>query len=413
MALEAEAWLSLIVAALTLAGVAFGRLPALRLSRAGVAFVGAAALVLLGVIDVHLLWELIDGETLVLLLALMLVNAAATLAAALRALARRVAMRARSPLGLLTLLAFASGAMSALFLNDTVALMLTPLVVTVTRALKCQPLPYLLALALSANVGSVATITGNPQNLVVGLKSGVTYLAFSVALAPVALMGLVVTVAVVALSFPQEFRGARFAPLELPPVRVFKPLLAKVAVVGALMVAGFFAGLPIVAVALVAAAALLISRRVTSDKLFARVDWGLLVLFGGLFVVVGALGETGVSLWLFAGLGPLMEAGLPAFSLMVLVLSNLLSNVPAVLLLAPFIPELAEPELAWLALAMASTLAGNLTLVGSIANLIVAEGARREGVRIGFWAYLRVGLPVTFLTTLVGVAWLSLYARWS
>lgn len=357
-------------------------------------------------------WASIDGDTILLLLSLMILNSFLALAAFFRSLTRWAVGRATTPLALLSYLVLAAGVLSALFLNDTIAVMLSPLVLSLAKTLRRNPLPYLLALALAANVGSVATVTGNPQNLIVGLQSGIAYLDFSLALGPVALAGLGVVVAVVAVSFPGEFFGAPLQPATLPAVRVYRPLLVKAALVSGLMVAAFAIGFAITSVALAGAAALLLTRRVETDKVLAGVDWGLLVLFGGLFVVVGALEKTGLSTGLFLALRPLMEAGVPAMSLTVLVLANLVSNVPAVLLMAPVVPGLERPELAWLTVAMASTLAGNLTLVGSVANLIVAESARREGVTLSFGAYLRVGVPVTLLTLGIGVLWLSLYAGW-
>jgi Na+/H+ antiporter NhaD/arsenite permease-like protein len=402
-------WLSLIIALTTILGVALGRFPWVRMSRAAIAFLGAASLVACGVLSVEEAWAQVDGGTMLLLLSLMIINTLLALGGFFRFLARWVVGRAGSPLGLLAALVFTSGVLSALFLNDTVVLMLTPLVVGITRSLKRPAVPYLIALATSANVGSVATITGNPQNLIIGMRSGLSYLTFMQGLAPVALIGLVVVVLVIAAGYPQEFFRARLEPVVLPEVEVQRALLIKASIVSALMLMAFLAGVPVAAAALVAAAVLLVTRRVKSDKVFARLNWDLLVLFGGLFIVTGALQETGVSERLFLVLQPLLNAGVAWLSVLVLVLSNLLSNVPAVLLIAPFIPDFADPARAWLVVAMASTLAGNLTLVGSVANLIVAESARREGVRVGFWDYGRLGVPITLLTLAVGVLWLGRY----
>jgi Na+/H+ antiporter NhaD/arsenite permease-like protein len=401
-------WLSLIVAALTLVGVAFGRLPPFRMSRAAIAMFGATLLVLSGTLTLERAWAMLDAKTLVLLLSLMIVNAYLSLAGFFRVLTRWALEHATSPLGLLTVLAFASGVLSALFLNDTVVLMLTPLVVAVCRHLQRNPLPYLLALALSANVGSVATLTGNPQNLIIGAQSGLPYLTFVTRLGPVALIGLVIVIAVVALVERDEFRHTRLQAGQLPPIKANRALLGKGIAVSLAMLAAFLLGAPVATAALVAAAALLLTRRVKSDKLFARVNWNLLVLFAGLFVVTGNLEASGISAQLFDALGPWLAGSVFALTVTVAALSNLLSNVPAVLLLAPAIAELPRAEEAWLVTAMASTLAGNLTLVGSIANLIVAEEARREGVQLDFWRYARAGVPVTVLTLAVGVLWFAL-----
>ncbi|MGH8326019.1 MAG: SLC13 family permease, partial [Steroidobacteraceae bacterium] len=182
-----------------------------------------------------------------------------------------------------------------------------------------------------------------------------------------------------------------------------RPSLGKTAVVTLAMMAGFFAGLPPAAVAIGAGALMLITRRVESRRIYAEIDWPLLAMFAGLFIVVAGLQK-----WVIAGqaqsiIGALRLERVPVLAAITAVLSNLVSNVPAVLVLKPFIAALHDPRRAWLTLAMAATLAGNLTLVGSIANLIVARGAQSAGVRIGFWTYLKVGAPLTVLTILVGI----------
>ena len=401
---------TLLTVLLTLTGIAFGQLPGLPLNRAGIATLGAGALVAGGAVSVHEAWALIDGEVITLLFALMVVNAVLTHAGFFRWLTQMTASRARHPFTLLTLLCLASGMLSALFLNDTVVLMLTPLVVGVCRELRLAPVPFLVALAASANVGSVATITGNPQNLIVGVQGDFSYLGFAAALAPVALLGLAIVIGVVALANPSLFRR----PLTAPPLEgthsspIQRRRLVRCGVVVLGMLTAFILGVPVAKAALVAAAALLLVGGVESEQLLADLDWQLLLLFSGLFITVGTLGASGLSAALFATLQPLLEQNVLALPALTALLSNLLSNVPAVLLLAPHVAELSAPRTAWLMVAMASTLAGNLTLVGSVANLIVAERAKVQGVTVSFWAYLRLGLPITLLTLALGTCWLLL-----
>lgn len=410
---------TLAVTLVTLLGVAFGRLPGLPLNRAATALVGAGVLLAAGVLELHEAWALIDGEIITLLFALMVANAALTHVGLFRLLTRLAVSRARSAFGLLVALCFTSGILSAFFLNDTVVLMLTPLVVRVCMELRLPPVPHLIALAASANVGSVATLTGNPQNLVVGVQGGFGYLAFAGALTPVALVGLLIVVAVVALSDLRTFRRplerpsspataspVTSAPLD-PPARRPEGSRWRVGAVVAGMLVAFALGAPVAETALLAAAALLLVGGIPADTLLAELDWNLLLLFAGLFVTVGALGTSGASEPLFAWARPLLDAGVAPLAVVTALLSNLLSNVPAVLLIAPVVPQLTDPTAAWLTVAMASTLAGNLTLVGSVANLIVAERARREGVLLPFWAYVKLGVPITLLTLLFGVWWLA------
>jgi Na+/H+ antiporter NhaD/arsenite permease-like protein len=406
--LSSDAWISVVVAAATLAGVAFGRLPFVPLDRAGFALVGAAALLVSGVLDLHAAAALIDAEVLVLLFGLMLLNEALAEAGAFRALTRWATRRATTPFALLVVLTLAAGVLSALFLNDTIALMLTPLVVATTRALGVRPLPYLLALATAANVGSVATVTGNPQNLIVAVQGGIGFVPFAAALAPVALAGLVVVVAVIAVVHRRDLFGVRLAATalanEAPAAR--RPLATAVGWALVLLVA-FLAGAPVATAALVVGAGVLVTAGPASARVLARVDVSLLTLFAGLFVVVGALGSTGVTAAAAEALGASWSSGVARLTILTAVASNLFSNVPAVLLLAPLVDAAQGGRTAYLTLAMASTLAGNLTLVGSVANLIVAEGARRAGERVGFGAYLRVGVPITLATLALGAAWLA------
>ncbi|HEY7359808.1 MAG TPA: SLC13 family permease, partial [Streptosporangiaceae bacterium] len=295
--------------------------------------------------------------------------------------------------------------LSALFVNDVVCLVLAPIAVDLTRRLGLPPVPYLIALATAANVGSVATLTGNPQNMLVGSFSGISYRAFLVREAPVALAGLgcvlLVVWAVYRRDLPPALGGQPAA-----AVVVHYPLMIKTVAAVAAMLVAFLAGVPISLVALAGAAYTLLTRRVNPDKVYREVDWKLLALFTGLFVLTAGVEQSGLARQILTSpAGAHLDRPL-VLTLVAAALSNLVSNVPAVLLFKTLVPTFAEPERAWLVLAMASTLAGNLTLLGSVANLIVVESARSQGIRIGFVEYCRVGVPLTLLTLLLG--WLIL-----
>ncbi|PMP85716.1 MAG: anion transporter [Roseiflexus castenholzii] len=394
-------WLTVVIVVATIAGIAVGRWPWLRADRATIAVVGAAALLACGAITLEAAFEALDLDTLLLLFSMMVLNGQLYNAGFFGVVAQRVVRVAHTPHGLLALIIVASGVLSALFLNDTIALMLTPLVLDTTRALRRNPIPYLIGLATSANVGSAATITGNPQNMIIGNASGIPYATFVAALAPTALIGMAICWLVIVLVYPQEFRRGRFDTPEVGRMRVYRPLLRKVAVVAPVMLALMIAGLPVALAAFLAATALLATRRLRPERIWKTVDWTLLVFFAGLFVVTGSLQVQGVTDTLFTATAPFIGGSLIMFGIVTALLSNLISNVPAVLVLQHLIPALAQPERGWLMLAAASTLAGNLTLIGSVANLIVAELAARWGVRLTFGAYLRAGVPITVLTLLV------------
>jgi Na+/H+ antiporter NhaD/arsenite permease-like protein len=381
--------------------VALGQVPGLRLDRTGAAVVGAALMLAFRVVSPEEAYRMVDLGTLVLLFGMMIVVAHLRLAGFFRWAGAAVATRARTPRQLLAGIVVVSGGLSALFVNDTVCLALTPFVLEVSETLGVQPLPYLIALATASNLGSVATLTGNPQNMLVGAASRISYAQFFRALAPVAAVGLLLDFAVIAFVYRAEMKKPFAIPAH-PRVRVHRFLMAKAVVASVAMLAFFFAGAPISVVALAGGAALLLTRRVKPEKVFREINWSLLTLFAGLFVVVGAARAAGVSDRLFTLLHAREAHSVASLSAVSTVLSNLVSNVPAVMLFTPLVPTLPDPTRAWLALAMSSTLAGNLTLLGSIANLIVAEGARRRAP-LSFAEYLRVGVPVTLLSLAAGV----------
>jgi Na+/H+ antiporter NhaD/arsenite permease-like protein len=398
-----------VVIVLTLVGVAVGRYPRVRMNRATIALVGAVALVALGALSPEGAARAVDLQTLGLLLGMMVINANLRLAGFFRLAAARLALRAHSPRALLAGLVLTSGTLSALFLNDTVVVALTPLVLEVTAAAGLRAVPFLIALVTAANVGSVATLVGNPQNMLIGVSSGIPFLRFTAALAPVALVGLGLVYLVVALVYYRRDLVWREVPAAgVARVRTFRPLLVKSSVATALLLAALLAGASPALAALGAASILLVTRRVKPERVFREIDWSLLVFFAGLFVVTGAVGTGGYGARLYQVLQPWLEGDPAAFAAAAALLSNLVSNVPAVLLLRPLVGSLADPEGSWLALAMATTLAGNLTLLGSVANLLVAEIAARHRVRLGFVEYLRAGVPITLLTLAWGVVWLAL-----
>jgi Na+/H+ antiporter NhaD/arsenite permease-like protein len=406
--------LAIVIFAATYAAIALGRIPGLRLDRAGAALAGAVGMVASGVLSLEEAYRAIDLNTITLLLGMMIVVADLSLSGLFQRVSAWAAARARRPVILLTAIVLVSGIFSAFLVNDTVCLVLTPLVCELTRRLGRNPVPYLLAVAMASNAGSVATITGNPQNMIIGSFSGIPYRQFAAALAPIAAIALLLTILLLALAFREEFwtREALSgpSPRAVPPAphaaelrgaeRLF--MLRSLGVTLAMM-AGFFAGLPPPGVAIGAGAVMLITGRFDASKVYAEIDWPLLAMFAGLFIVVAGVDRI-VSGHAGAVIGALHLEQIPVLSAIAAALSNVVSNVPAVLVLKPFVEALSDPRRAWLALAMSSTLAGNLTLVGSIANLIVARGAESRGVHIGFWTYLKAGVPLTLLSLLAGVA---------
>jgi len=397
-------WLYGSIIILTFLGVAAGRIPRFRMNRAAMALIGATLLIALGAIPLDRAYGAVDGNTLVLLFSMMVLNANLRLSGFFDLIGMNVTRLARTPRQLLALIVISSGVLSAVFLNDTIVLMFTPLVIGVTRSLGRNPVPYLIALMTSANIASAATLTGNPQNMLIGMASGIPYSQFTARMAPAALTGLGVCFILVLILYPGEFAREKLPPPGGARVRFLRPLLIKSLIATGGMIAAFLLGAPIALASLSAAAFLLFTRRVKPQRVFREIDFTLLVFFAGLFVVTGALETTGLSDALFARLQPFARRGAPALAGAGLLLSNLISNVPAVLLFRPLIPAFPSPREAWLVLSLSTTFAGNLTLLGSVANLIVAESARSRGVSLSFGEYLRAGVPVTLASLILGMA---------
>ena len=394
-----------VIFLITYAVIALGQPPLFRIDRTGAALIGASLMIVLNVLDIETAYKAIDYQTIVLLFSMMIVVANLRLSGFFHLVSSFVMNRIRTPAAFLYVLILVSGFFSALFINDTVCLVFTPLVLGLTARMGLNPVPYLLALCMASNIGSVATITGNPQNIMIGSFSQIAYARFTLRMFPIALVGLVLCAIVVAIRYRGQFvnRGLSQPALR---ARIHKPLLIKSSAVALVMMVLFFAGVPMTTAAVGAASFLLITRRVKPEKVYNAIDWRLLVLFVGLFIVVKGTEHSGIAMEMIREIGN-KAVGHPIYLVVSsALLSNVVSNVPAVMLFRPLMSSMPDQETAWLMLAMSSTLAGNLTIMGSIANLIVIEAAGSK-VKIGLLEYMKVGVPVTVLSICFGVFWLT------
>jgi len=388
--------------------LAIGRIPGLSIDRAGIALVGAGLMVASGALTLEDAYKAVDLDTITLLLGMMIVVASLRLSGFFAVANGWVMAHARRPLILLGAVVATSGVFSAFLVNDAICLVLAPLVLELTVALGRQPVPYLLAVAMASNVGSTATITGNPQNIMIGSFSHIPYTKFALALGPVALVGLIVTVVLIALFHRAEFAGAAQLEAPRPKVDANCVLMIRALLATLIMIALFFAGVVPAKAAIIIGGLLLLTRRMKSWRVYEEIDLSLLLMFAGLFIIVAGAQHALLSPDIIAAVGRLHLDQVPVLSTVTAVLSNLVSNVPAVLMLKPFVDALKDHDTAWLVIAMASTLAGNFTVLGSIANLIVVQRAAASGVVIGFWDYFRVGAPLTIITLAIGTLWLWL-----
>ena len=391
-------------------GMFLGGLPQLKLDRSGVALLGAIGVIGLGVMTTEQAARSVDLPTILLLFSFMVVSAQMSLGGFYTAVTRRVAALPLGRNALLAALIAVAGVLSAIFSNDIVCLAMTPVVARLCLQRRLNPVPFLVGLACAANIGSAATLIGNPQNMLIGSVLQLHFKDYLMqAVVPVGLSLVVLWFWLVWGPQAKQATPLPAAPAagpdDAPPFDLWQTVKG-LAVATALLLVFLFTDWPREVAALVGAGVLLLSRRFHSSHVMGFIDWELLVMFIGLFVVNHAFQTTGLAAqavaWLggqgvhLADTGPLFVAGVG--------LSNLVSNVPAVMLL---LPHLKSPE-AGVTLALVSTLAGNLLLVGSIANLIVVDLARRNGIAIDLWAHARIGIPVTLAT--LGVVWVWL--RW-
>lgn len=387
------------------------QLRVLPLNRPAAALLGTVLMVACGILTPEQAYHAVDYDTLVLLLGMSLVSAYLYLAGFFDWTADWVLRVARTPRRLLFFLTLTSGVLSALLVNDTVCFMLTPLVITVVLRGQLPLLPYLLALAMSANIGSVCTLVGNPQNMIIGHLSQIPFARFSWSLLPVSLAGLAVEFAILNFVFRKTLRNATLQSAAVQAQPLDRRLTVLTLGTLVLVFAGFLAGLNLSWTALAGAALVMVIARRDTHTVFKLVDWNLLFFFAGLFIVVAGLASTGLPDQIYKSLHGLFgsSAAVQAWNLAWFSVagSNIFSNVPFVLVAGKWIPGFANPELMWKVMALATTFAGNLTILGSVANIIVVESARQH-IKIGFWDYAKIGIPVTLLTTAIGVAILLL-----
>jgi Na+/H+ antiporter NhaD/arsenite permease-like protein len=400
-----------LIFALTYILITAQKIPGVKLDRPAGVSIGAILMVLAKVITLDEAYGFVDLNILAFLLGMMVLIAYLEVSGFFELVASWVVRVSGNTSRMLFLVIFSSGILSALFVNDTICLLFTPIILSATKSIGVNPIPFLIAVATASNIGSVATVTGNPQNMFIGVRSGIPFVVFLIKMLPIGLVGLFFNYRLIRLSYSKEInQKAILTSAEFHKIKINKSLLIKSLLVLLIVFGLFIYGVSYPFAALLGGALILLIGRIEPSLAFREVNWTLLLFFAGLFVVMGGVEKSGLSEILFektaSFFGLPSWKGMISISTSVLILSNLVSNVPAVMLFAPHVGSFPNPEKGWLVLAMASTLAGNFTLVGSVANLIVAEIAKEGGVTISFWEYFKVGAPLTVITILIGAFWL-------
>ena len=393
--------------------ISFRRLRILPIGRPSGAMFGAVLMVLFGVVTPEEAYRLVNWDTICLLLGMMILAEHLKAARFFDQVSSLIGKHS-SPFGLLAIVSLLAAGLSAILVNDTICIVFTPLLLDICAQRRLKPFPYLIALATMANIGSALTLTGNPQNMIIGTASRISFPHFSANMAAPVLTAFLTNLFFLWLFFrnhldnsapsPDSTASAPPSPPPKKPVRRERTMgLGLLALLATCI--GFATGMSMAFSALGGATMVILLHRRDPRRILARLEWSLLLFFAGLFVIIGGLQTSGLaqafthwSLELLAG-GVWQKIGW--FSGFTLIGSNLFSNVPYVLLLSPSIPHLTPPDLFWCLLAYVGTLAGNLTLFGSVANLIVAEMAR-DRCEIGFWQFAAFGVPSTLIGTFLG-----------
>lgn len=397
--------IALVIFCLTYLGIIFNRLPYVKISRATVSFAGAVFMILFGVISFDKAIQAIDFNTICLLLGMMIVISALKIQGFFSLIASKTIALASTRSKLLTLITFISGIASAFLVNDAVVLLFTPIIISICKKSNLNPIPFLLAEMLAANTGSAMTMTGNPQNMLIGLASGVSYSYFLVRLLPISLLGMAIIVLFVRLFYRETFKDKTKISFQGDFSYNIKEMRNSL-IIFLLVIIGFFFGkifsFSIPLVALAGAALIVLFSKSEPEKILQGVDWSLLLFFASLFIVVTSVKDAGI-------LDGLLQIklqdnlqGIIFIYVLSLVLSQVLSNVPYVILMLPLL-QVVGSEVLYLHLAASSTIAGNFTIIGAMANLIVIEQAAKEGVTISSKTFLKIALPSTILTLVLSI----------
>lgn len=417
---------ALIIFIVTYIGIIFTRLPKVNIDRPSAAFFGAVAMVFFGVITFDEAIRSIDFNTIALLLGMMIIISTLELDGFFIWIATRTMAVADTPFKLLAVLTLTTGIASAFLVNDAVVLLFTPVIIGICRSLKLNPVPFLIAEILSSNIGSAMTITGNPQNMLIGINSGISYGHFLLYLLPVSLTGMAVIVyfvkwyypTVITAQFPEKDKKIEADAISNETGTTFNYRSMRFSVpIFILVIILFFLSRPlhlsIPLIALLGASLILLLGRIKPSAVIRQVDWVLLLFFASLFIVVYGVEKAGLMEYLLNQVHLAENStGLAGIHLISLVMSQIVSNVPFTVVMLPLM-KTANSEMLWLALASASTLAGNATIIGAMANLIVIESAASKGIKIRFMEFFRIGIVVTLISMALsfGIIFLEMQIR--
>lgn len=404
--------IALVIFVITYIGIIFTQFPKVNIDRPSAAFFGAVFMIVFGILSLEEAVLAIDFNTIALLLGMMIIIATLELDGFFSLIAEKTISFSHTPMRLLIIIVFVTGIASAFLVNDAVVLLFTPVIIGICRSARINPVPFLIAEILASNAGSVMTMTGNPQNMLIGINSGMTYGKFLVTLLPVSVISMIIIVMAVRFIYPSVFRDKTHFEYhetnfgyDYASMKTSVPIFAGVVI---MFFVSHLMNLSIPVIALIGGALILLFGKIRPSKIIREVDWVLLLFFASLFVVVHAVEKTGWLNWLMEE--PLLTADVHSIAVLhglSLFGSQVVSNVPFTIVMLPLM-KTANSDLLWIVLASASTLAGNATIIGAMANLIVIESADKYGMKIKFREFAKSGLIVTAITMILSM----LYFIW-
>ncbi|HRS53967.1 MAG TPA: SLC13 family permease [Bacteroidales bacterium] len=408
--------IAIVIFIITYIGIIFTRLPWINIDRPSAAFFGAVAMLIFNVMTFQEAINAIDYNTISLLLGMMIIIATLQIDGFFAFIANKTIVFAKNQIRLLIIIVLITGTASAFLVNDTVVLLFTPIIITICNFSGINPIPYLIAEILASNIGSTMAITGNPQNMLIGINSGLSYSRFFAHLLPIALIGLISVILFVKWFFANNFKNNK--PINIITETAFQYKLSSMRIsvtIFLLIVIMFFFSkelkFSIPVISLLGASLMMICSQVKPSEIIKKVDWVLLLFFSSLFIVVKGIENTSTMQYILNA-NPLNNniQGVVFLHGLSLVMSQIISNVPYTVVMLP-IMKAVNSNLLWISLASSATLAGNATIIGAMANLIVVESANKYGVKINFIQFLKVGLPCTLFTLLasIGIFYIQLY----
>lgn len=386
----------------TLVVFTLGKSPVFRVDRAGMSIIGASLMTAFGILSMNEAVQAIDAKTIVVLFSLMVVVSNLKLAGFFAYIGKKVFTHIHSAKHLLLAVVFMSGFLSSIVINDIVCLLFTPVVIMLCLKININPIPHLLAVAMASNIGSACTFIGNPQNVLIGSLSQIPASQYFLTAGPISFIGLIFLYFALYAIYHKDLQK-QFTYKDDENTAIHLYLLVKTLIVLVLVIIFYLVGFDLSLTASFGAVFLLINARIKPERVYDDIDFNLLIMFIGLFIIIAGVEKSGLLALVNGYLPAEYMSQIPLFSIMAIVLSNIVSNVPAVLLLRYYIPV--DEQILWQALALLSTIAGNLTVFGSIANLIVIEIAKKQGIKITSKEYLKIGFPLTIVLSAISIVW--------